>query len=81
MRIKNKDAIDILSSVGNSIDRQTAAIENLIKKITLLQNMSIQKSNAIMYIAPEQRENARNLALENPDLYEYITEVLKLYFT
>lgn len=69
-----------LVSIENMILGIRRDLDRMTKKMAVDNNNSIGKK-PIMYIGPETREEAFKLKRKDPELYEYITEVLRLYFT
>lgn len=67
-----KQIIDGQQIIADLISEQT-------KKITVSNNSKREK--ALAYLDPKNREKAKHMREKNPEIYDYITEILKLFFT
>ena len=73
----------ILSAILNDISKITSLLQNIrdnqnriINRLSALNN---SQNRPFAYLDPDDQQKADNLREQNPELYGYIVEVLKLF--
>ena len=75
-----KRNIDRWKSVFLSLGRIEKNLDKINKRISMLHNKeNVKTSRPLAWLTPEERERAEELKRKNPDMFEYITECLKLF--
>jgi len=64
------------------LDNQINLLSSLIKKTTVMNNNIVDNKNKPLAFHGEQdREKAKELREINPELFDFIIEIMKLYFS